>query len=73
MDTDTAQVDPYEYTTKVFENSGAELVIGSVSSLVIDEQGSCGGVVLKTGETLTADNTVVATGAWLAQLEDWGI
>jgi len=48
-------------------------VIGSVTSLVIDESGSCGGVVLKSGEILKADNTVVATGAWLAQLEDWGI
>jgi tRNA U34 5-carboxymethylaminomethyl modifying enzyme MnmG/GidA len=66
MDTETAQVDPFEYTTKVFENSGAELVIDSVSELIMSEQGECEGVLLKSGETLKADNTVVATGAWLA-------
>lgn len=73
MDTETAQVDPFEYTTKVFENSGAELVIDSVSQLIMSEKGECEGVLLGSGETLKADNTVVATGAWLAQLEDWGI
>lgn len=41
MDTDTAQVDPYEYTTKVYEKSGAQQVIDSVSKLVFDDDGSC--------------------------------
>uniref|UniRef100_A0A7S2RG03 FAD dependent oxidoreductase domain-containing protein n=1 Tax=Rhizochromulina marina TaxID=1034831 RepID=A0A7S2RG03_9STRA len=44
MDDGTAQVVPEELCRKLFENSGAKLVLGAVTGLDVDDEGKCSSV-----------------------------
>ena len=80
LDQNTAQVAPKELCEKLFEASGAHLVIGAARGLEIDNN-KVVGVKVETGEkvegeeetisTIDCDEVVVAAGAWSVLLEDW--
>jgi len=76
MDRGTAQVSPYELTTKMMtaaEANGAKVVIGTASGLTLSHSGAVTGVQLEGGGELDCDAVVVAMGAWSTLLEDWGV
>lgn len=49
------------------QRNGAELVVGEVESLLVDQDLSQG-VLMKSGESIHGSNVVVCAGAWSAQL-----
>ena len=78
MDESTAQVAPYEYTTKAMAEAvrlGAELRTGvHAVGLVFSDEGpqrKVTGVELSDGSVESADHVVVAMGVWSALLGDW--
>ncbi|GAB5359796.1 hypothetical protein AAMO2058_000573100 [Amorphochlora amoebiformis] len=76
MDTNTAQVTPFEITTKLMEKAtenGANLRIETVTGLEIsEEEGSkVTGVHLESGETIPADKVIIAMGPWSTKVQDW--
>ena len=74
LDHGTAQVVPKELCDKLFEASGADLVIGAARGLETEENKVTGVRVEKDEEnvvTIPCDEVVVAAGAWSVLLEDW--
>ncbi|KAK3256075.1 hypothetical protein CYMTET_34768, partial [Cymbomonas tetramitiformis] len=75
MDPSTAQVAPYEYTTKMMQaaqDQGATVQIGTAAGLEWKgDSDQVAGVRLESGEVLDCDQVVVAMGIWSVLLEDW--
>jgi glycine/D-amino acid oxidase-like deaminating enzyme len=70
MDSITAQVTPYELTTKLIEASKAEVIFGDVD-LIYENSEVCGVNVTNYG-SLLCDKLVLAMGPWTGvALEDW--
>ncbi len=77
MDPDTAQVTPFEMTTKMMSaasKQGATLVIGTVCG-ILEAKGArervVGGVILEGGRRIEADDIVIAMGPWSHTCETW--
>jgi len=70
MDPGTAQVVPAELCKKLFEASGAKLVVGAARGLEMDED-ACVGVNVEGAATVPCDAVVCAMGVWSVLLEDW--
>jgi len=74
MDDNTAQVTSMELTSRLMEEAvagGAELQIGRVEGLVIEE-GKVKGVRVQGRDTISAEIVVLAMGPWTGPLaEDW--
>jgi len=83
MDPSTAQVSPYELTTKMMaaaEAAGAKVVIGTCAGVQLSGDDAAEGTVpqltgitLESGEVIECDSAVVAMGVWSTLLEDWGL
>ena len=79
MDNDTAQVTPYELTTKLINEAkkkGAEVLKGEVANVrnAYEEKTNAhrvDRVLLKDGRTLACDMFLVALGPWSVLAEDW--
>ena len=78
MDPDTAQVVPRELCEKLFERSGATLVVGAARGLETADAGGDArvtGVSVEDGAgattTVPCDVLVCAMGVWSVLLEDW--
>ncbi len=70
----TALVEPHAFTTglmRAAEALGAQLRMGAVADLVRRTDGSVGGVVLDTGETIDGDAAVIALGPWSQFAARW--
>jgi glycine/D-amino acid oxidase-like deaminating enzyme len=70
----TAVVEPYAFThglMRAAQAAGAELRIGAVAELARRADGSVGGVVLDTGETIEGDAVVIALGPWSQLATRW--
>ena len=78
MDPDTAQVVPRELCEKLFERSGATLVVGAARGLETADAGGDARVTAVSVEdgagattTVPCDVLVCAMGVWSVLLEDW--
>jgi len=70
----TAIVEPHAFTSGLMRAAGeasAELRIGAVAELARRADGSVGGVVLDTGETIAGDAVVIALGPWSLLAARW--
>eukprot|EP00186_Timspurckia_oligopyrenoides_P005088 CAMPEP_0182443216 /NCGR_PEP_ID=MMETSP1172-20130603/1996_1 /TAXON_ID=708627 /ORGANISM="Timspurckia oligopyrenoides, Strain CCMP3278" /LENGTH=377 /DNA_ID=CAMNT_0024638405 /DNA_START=126 /DNA_END=1259 /DNA_ORIENTATION=+ len=75
MDDSTAQVYPYELTTKLMNSAmenGCELKIGKVSGFTKDlESNSVNGICFESSEILKCDEIVIAMGMWSTVCTQW--
>ena len=84
MDNETAQITPYEFTTRIWEEAeknGAELIIGAVKSVESNHNNlesdtninrKIVSIQLEDGREISnIDEVIIAMGPWSVQSEEW--